>query len=76
MSARAELSSLLAVPDSRLSMLDGIADSDLNDLAAAVQDAMDRQDRAVEEGVEKSLSAIPRPLRGRARSMIFPGGRG
>jgi hypothetical protein len=54
-------------------MLTGVADADLVQLQASIQAAMDRNDDAIEQGVERSLSAIPRPLRGKARSMLFPG---
>jgi len=69
-----DLAGLLGVPEKRLAMLDGVAGADLAKLSEAITRAMAKQDKAVSDGVEKSLHVIPRPLRSRARSMLFPGG--
>ncbi len=70
-----DLAELLGVSETGLAMLDGVAPTDLDRLRDAIKTAMAKQDKAIADGVEKSLHAIPRPLRGRARAMIFPGGR-
>jgi hypothetical protein len=69
-----DLADLLGVPEKKLAMLTGIAAADLDRLRSGISTAMAKQDKAIEDGVERSLSAIPRPLRGKARSMLFPGG--
>lgn len=74
MTSLQELAGLLGVPAKGLGMIAGLSDSDVAHLQASVQAAIDRNDEAIEKGVERSLAAIPRPLRGKARSMIFPGG--
>jgi hypothetical protein len=74
MTTLGDLAGLLGVPEKRLSMLEGIAAADLAKLKGGISTAMAKQDRAISDGVEKSLQVIPRPLRGKARSMLFPGG--
>ena len=54
-------------------MLAGLADSELEHLRETIDASMRRQDNAIERGVERALQVIPKPLRGRARSMLFPG---
>jgi hypothetical protein len=68
-----DLADLLGVPEKRLAMLAGVSAADLANLQSGISTAMAKQDRAIEDGVERSLQAIPRPLRGKARSMLFPG---
>jgi len=69
-----ELADLLGVPEKRLGMLSGVAQDNLNHLRDSVTSAVHKQETAIQKGVEKSLQAIPRPLRGRARALLFPGG--
>jgi hypothetical protein len=69
-----DLAGLLGVPEKRLAMLDTVDAVDLSKLSDAITAAMAKQDQAIADGVEKSLQAIPRPLRSRARAMLFPGG--
>jgi len=69
-----DLADVLGVPENKVSMLAGLADDELDHLRQSVQAAVRRQDSAIERGVERALQVIPKPLRGRARSMIFPGG--
>ncbi len=72
-SALRDLADVLGVPENKVSMVAGLADTDLHHLRDSVKAAMATQDTAIERGVERALSAIPKPLRGKARSMIFPG---
>ncbi|HET7735029.1 MAG TPA: hypothetical protein VFK52_03580 [Nocardioidaceae bacterium] len=74
MSSLRELADLLGVPEKRLGMLSGVAQDNLNHLRDSVTSAVLKQENAIQKGVEKSLQAIPRPLRSRARALLFPGG--
>lgn len=74
MSSLRDLAEALGVPENKVSMVAGLADSDLDHLRNSITAAMAKQDTAIERGVERSLQAIPKPLRNRARSIIFPGG--
>jgi hypothetical protein len=68
------LASRLGVPASRLAGLADLTAADLAVLESLVADAFAAEDRAVREGLERTVGAVPRPLRGRARSLLFPGG--
>lgn len=74
MSSLRDLADVLGVPENKVSMLAGVADPDLEHLRTAVEATMRRQDTAIERGVERALQVIPKPLRGKARSLLFPGG--
>lgn len=74
MSSLRDLADLLGVPEKRLAMLSGVAQDNLNHLRETITTAVQEQESAIQKGVEKSLQAIPRPLRGRARALLFPGG--
>ncbi|HET9103622.1 MAG TPA: hypothetical protein VFN55_09735 [Solirubrobacteraceae bacterium] len=50
--------------------LRALADDDLDHLAAAILDARRRQGRALAEAGERSLSHIPRLLRGPIRKLV------
>ena len=69
-----ELADLLGVPEKRLAMLSGVAQDNLSHLRDSISAAVAQQESAIQKGVEKALQVIPRPLRGKARSIIFPGG--
>lgn len=43
-------------------------------LDSLVEAAFAREQEAVESGLKATLQAVPRPLRGRAKSLLFPGG--
>lgn len=74
MSSLRELADLLGVPEKRLAMLSGVAQENLHHLRESITTAVQEQESAIQRGVEKSLQVIPRPLRGRARALLFPGG--
>ena len=74
MSSLRDLADLLGVPEKRLAMLSGVAQDNLNHLRDSITTAVHEQESAIQRGVEKSLQVIPRPLRGRARALLFPGG--
>ncbi|MDT0201394.1 hypothetical protein [Nocardioides sp. AE5] len=56
--------------------LDTCSTAELDELCGLLQAAMEREDAAVESGLAATLKAVPRPLRGRARKLLFPGGEG
>ena len=57
-----------------LDMLTAYDAAQLAVLDRAVAAAMATDDAAVEAGFEGSVRIVPRPLRGRARALLFPGG--
>lgn len=69
----AALAARLGVPESALSRLATCGSAGLVTVERMVDEAFLREDRAVESGLEKTLQVIPRPLRRRARAMLFPG---
>ena len=55
--------------------LDAVSPLDARDLArldALVVDALERDEARVTEAVEETVRFVPRPLRGRAKKMLFP----
>lgn len=60
--------------DADLGALASYDDAQLAALDRAVAAAMAADDDAVESGVEGAVRLVPRPLRGRARAMLFPRG--
>ncbi|HEY1134294.1 MAG TPA: hypothetical protein VGE77_06925 [Nocardioides sp.] len=69
----------LDLPVERLALLEAYDDADLTVLDDAVSLAIRAEDRAVTEGLEEAVRFVPRPLRSRARAMLFgdrSGGRG
>lgn len=65
------LAGRLGVPVARLTGLRGCADADLTALADLVEQAMLAEDEAVDAGLQKTLAAVPLPLRGRARTLLL-----
>lgn len=43
-------------------------------LDAAIVEAMTAEDDAFDQGLQDALRLVPRPLRGVARGLLFPGG--
>lgn len=69
----AALAARLGVPETDLSGLATCGSAGLATVERLVEASFTREDRAVESGLEKTLQVIPRPLRRRARAMLFPG---
>lgn len=69
----ARLSATLRVPATDLAMLDQFASADVATLADAVERAVQVQRTETDESLEAALGIVPRPLRGRARKLLFPG---
>ena len=71
----AQLSATLRVPADELAVLDQFSKADVATLAAAVDRALAVQRTEIHESLEAALGIVPRPLRGRARKLLFPGDR-
>lgn len=71
------LAGLVDVRREDLAALEQFSDADVSGFADAVQRAFQVQRAEVDESLESALGFVPRPLRGRARKLLFPGdGRG
>jgi hypothetical protein len=69
----AQLCTTLHVSPAELAMLEQFAPDDVAALAAAVDRAVAVQRAEIDESLEAALGIVPRPLRGRARKLLFPG---
>lgn len=72
-----ELSNLadrLGVATGRLEPLRALSTRDVQTLDDIVASTMTRGTEAFGEAIEQALRFVPRPLRGAARSLLFPGG--
>lgn len=70
------LAARLDLPVERLAVLEGCTEADLEVLDDAVGLAVRAEDQAVEDGLNAAVRFVPRPLRGRARVLIFGSSRG
>ena len=70
----ARLAGTVGVARSELAMLEGFSTADVSMLADAVERAFLVQRAEVDQSLDSALGFIPRPLRGRARRLLFPGG--
>jgi hypothetical protein len=66
------MSSTLGVPVTEFALLRDFAPADVATLADAVDRALRVQRDEIDASLESALSFIPRPLRGRARKLLFP----
>ena len=74
----AELDSLarrLGVDPRRLAPLRAAGAADIRRVDAAVERAMEDEDRAFDAALTDALRFVPRLLRGTAQKLLFPGGR-
>ena len=69
----ATLADRLGVSRDRLDGLAGCESADLTDLDGLVAAAFATEDEDVESGLQRTVSAVPRPLRGKAKGLLFPG---
>lgn len=69
-----QLAGALRAQPADLGHLDGLDESDLAYLSDAVRRRMEADLSEVEESIEEAVRLVPRPLRGRARKILFPGG--
>ena len=65
------LAGRLGVARDRLSGLACCSDADISRLVEMVDATFAAEDAAVEEGLQKTVSTVPLPLRRRARSLLF-----
>lgn len=72
----ASLERRLGVQPGSLAALEGLTPDELAHLAAAVEHAERREAEALEAGTLEALRIVPRPLRGYAKSILFPTGGG
>ncbi|NYG57817.1 hypothetical protein BJ980_000740 [Nocardioides daedukensis] len=70
-----DLASRLDVPATTLAGLDDVGAEEVARLVTLVDDTFAREDSAVEVGLKATVNAIPRPLRGRAKALLFGGER-
>ena len=70
----AELESRLGLREGALAAFGACSPADLARLTTAVEDALRRESEALETGTQEALGFIPRPLRGMATKLLFPGG--
>jgi len=74
MSPTQRLAGLLDVPASRIALLDRHSDADNATLLASVEEAVRRDNEAIQHGLTQALRLVPLPLRGVAKRLLFPGG--
>ena len=55
-------------------LLAELSSNELQTLDSAVVEAMRAEDEAFDQGLKEALRLVPRPLRGIARGLLFPGG--
>ena len=68
-----DLADLLEVPRSDVSFLDKLSEADLARLHGVVAGSLEREGEAIDEALQATMRFLPRPLRGRAKKMLFPG---
>jgi hypothetical protein len=67
------LAALLEVPATEVAFLGRLGDDDLARLHATVAGTLRREAEAIDEALEATVRFLPRPLRGRAKKLLFPG---
>ena len=70
----ATLAERLGVSADAVAGLQGCSAEELAHLDSLVETAFEREREAVDSGLKATLQAVPRPLRGRAKALLFPGG--
>jgi len=68
------LAKQLGVDVGRLDGLATLAQDQVDHLDSCIAHAMESAEAAFDAGLEDSLTLVPRPLRGVARTLLFPGG--
>ena len=67
-----DLAALLEVPPGEVAFLGKLEQADLARLHQVVSGSLEREAAAIDEALEATMRFLPRPLRGRARKMLFP----
>ena len=70
----ARLAERVDAPVEAMAPLAEIGAADLERLDAIIASAFETEDAAFTEALMGALRIVPRPLRGAARSLLFPGG--
>lgn len=68
------LAAVLGVTEERLAPFKTYDDGELDRLEELVRGALSAEDAAFDAGLTGALDLVPRPLRGTARKILFPGG--
>ena len=68
-----DLAALMEVPRSEVAFLDRLDEADLARLHDVVAGSLEREGEAIDEALQATMRFLPRPLRGRAKKMLFPG---
>lgn len=69
------LAATLGVTEERLASFATYDDEELDRFERLVRGALSAEDEAFAAGLTGALEMVPRPLRGTARKILFPGGR-
>ena len=72
--ALARLARTLGADPQELGSVTGLDAPALERLESLVADALEQDEARVTEAVEETVRFVPRPLRGRAKKMLFPEG--
>jgi hypothetical protein len=70
--ARASLATALHTDPATLTFLDRLGPDALERLTTLVATAVERDGREIDEGLDRTIGFIPRPLRGRVRRVLVP----
>jgi hypothetical protein len=68
-----DLADLLEVRPGDVSFLSKLDEAELARLHDVVAGSLDREGQAIDEALQATMRFLPRPLRGRAKKMLFPG---
>jgi hypothetical protein len=74
MTDTADLLRLLDTTGEDVPLLARLTPLELDVLDTAVTKAMRTEDEGFDQGLQEALRLVPRPLRGVARGLLFPGG--
>lgn len=78
MSERSEdlqrLADVLDTPVEDLDYLSPLDDDALGQLHTLLRRSLDTEDQRVQDALQATMRFLPRPLRGRAKQLLFPGG--
>ena len=67
-----DLAERLGVTATALDPLTACSEDEVGRLIGIIDDALSAAGQEVEDGLERTLAAVPRPLRSRARGLLFP----
>lgn len=69
-----QIAEQLGVPPDSLAGIEACGQGEVAHLKSLIDAAFDTEAEAVDSGLRATLDAVPRPLRGRAKSLLFPEG--